>query len=469
MVSLLFNSYEFILGFLPVTICGYFSLNKYSSIWGQYWLVLASLFFYGYWNPAYLGLIGFSICANFCFGKYLIHKKHSKCSLWLGIVFNLILLGYYKYTDFFISNINQLFGLQYAMQNIVLPLGISFFTFTQIAYLVETYKGKVDNHHFASYVLFVTYFPHLLAGPIIHYENVMPQFLDTRLKNINWENMSRGMFLFSLGLFKKVIIADGLAVWADAGYMAIDKMDLNMIAAWGTALAYTFQLYYDFSGYTDMAIGVSMMLNIKLPINFNSPYKAASIIEFWRRWHITLSLFLRDYLYIPLGGNRKGLFRKCINIVVTMLLGGLWHGANWTFVLWGGTHGVGIMCNHLFRALKLSVSKWIGIPLTFLFVNFAWVLFRASDCAQAVKMYSNMLVWRGYELSFGAVPAAMPGGRKEIVVEAMLFLLAVFLPNSLEVASYMKNNKKWAVTAGVILTMALCYLTKNTTFLYYQF
>lgn len=333
---MLFNSYEFILGFLPVTICGYFSLNKYSSIWGQYWLVLSSLFFYGYWNPAYLGLIGFSICANFCFGKYLIHKKHSKCSLWLGIVFNLILLGYYKYTDFFISNINQLFGLQYAMQNIVLPLGISFFTFTQIAYLVETYKGKVDNHHFASYVLFVTYFPHLLAGPIIHYENVMPQFLDTRLKNINWENMSRGMFLFSLGLFKKVIIADGLAVWADAGYMAIDKMDLNMIAAWGTALAYTFQLYYDFSGYTDMAIGVSMMLNIKLPINFNSPYKAASIIEFWRRWHITLSLFLRDYLYIPLGGNRKGLFRKCINIIVTMLLGGLWHGANWTFVLWGG-------------------------------------------------------------------------------------------------------------------------------------
>lgn len=333
---MLFNSYEFILGFLPITVWGYFFLNKQSSIWGQYWLVLASLFFYGYWNPFYLGLIGFSICINFFLGKCFVYEGHSKYALWVGIIFNIALLGYYKYTDFFISNINQLFGLQYAMHNIVLPLGISFFTFTQIAYLVETYRGKVDNHHFVSYVLFVTYFPHLLAGPIIHYEYVMPQFLDRKLKTINWENMSRGMFLFVLGLFKKIVVADSLAVWADAGYTALEKMDLNMIAAWGTALAYTFQLYYDFSGYTDMAIGVSLMLNINLPINFNSPYKSASIIEFWRCWHITLSLFLRDYLYIFFGGNRKGLFRKCINIFATMLIGGLWHGANWTFVLWGG-------------------------------------------------------------------------------------------------------------------------------------
>ena len=370
-VSVLFNSYEFIFLFLPIILCGYFMLNRKSSEWGHYWLVLASLFFYGYWNPAYLGLIGFSICVNFCFGRYFIYGKNTKIPLCLGIIFNIALLGYYKYTDFFITNINQLFGFQYAMHNIVLPLGISFFTFTQIAYLVETYRGKVNNHHFASYVLFVTYFPHLLAGPIIHYEDVMPQFLDKRLKYVNWENMSRGMFLFSLGLFKKVIIADGLAVWADSGYMALEKMDLNMIAAWATALAYTFQLYYDFSGYTDMAIGISLMLNIKLPINFYSPYKAASIIEFWRRWHITLSSFLRDYLYIPLGGNRKGLFQKCVNIFVTMLIGGLWHGANWTFVLWGGTHGLGIVCNHLFRALNLSINKWIGILMTFLFVNFA--------------------------------------------------------------------------------------------------
>lgn len=468
-VSVLFNSYEFIFLFLPIILCGYFMLNRQSSEWGHYWLVLASLFFYGYWNPAYLGLIGFSICVNFCFGRYFIYGKNTKIPLCLGIIFNIALLGYYKYTDFFITNINQLFGFQYAMHNIVLPLGISFFTFTQIAYLVETYRGKVNNHHFASYVLFVTYFPHLLAGPIIHYEDVMPQFLDKRLKYVNWENMSRGMFLFSLGLFKKVIIADGLAVWADSGYMALEKMDLNMIAAWATALAYTFQLYYDFSGYTDMAIGISLMLNIKLPINFYSPYKAASIIEFWRRWHITLSSFLRDYLYIPLGGNRKGLFQKCVNIFVTMLIGGLWHGANWTFVLWGGTHGLGIVCNHLFRALNLSINKWIGILMTFLFVNFAWVLFRAPDCAQALKMYSNMLVWHGYEISLNALPAAMPDGRKEIVVEVFLFIVAVFLPNSLEIVRYMKMNRKWAVLAGAVLSVAICFLTKNTSFLYYQF
>lgn len=468
-VSVLFNSYEFIFLFLPIILCGYFMLNRQSSEWGHYWLVLASLFFYGYWNPAYLGLIGFSICVNFCFGRYFIYEKNTKIPLCLGIIFNIALLGYYKYTDFFITNINQLFGFQYAMHNIVLPLGISFFTFTQIAYLVETYRGKVNNHHFASYVLFVTYFPHLLAGPIIHYEDVMPQFLDKRLKYVNWENMSRGMFLFSLGLFKKVIIADGLAVWADSGYMALEKMDLNMIAAWATALAYTFQLYYDFSGYTDMAIGISLMLNIKLPINFYSPYKAASIIEFWRRWHITLSSFLRDYLYIPLGGNRKGLFQKCVNIFVTMLIGGLWHGANWTFVLWGGTHGLGIVCNHLFRALNLSINKWIGILMTFLFVNFAWVLFRAPDCAQALKMYSNMLVWHGYEISLNALPAAMPDGRKEIVVEVFLFIVAVFLPNSLEIVRYMKMNRKWAVLAGAVLSVAICFLTKNTSFLYYQF
>ena len=466
---MLFNSYEFIFLFLPIILCGYFMLNRKSSEWGHYWLVLASLFFYGYWNPAYLGLIGFSICVNFCFGRYFIYGKNTKVPLCLGIIFNIALLGYYKYTDFFITNINQLFGFQYAMHNIVLPLGISFFTFTQIAYLVETYRGKVNNHHFASYVLFVTYFPHLLAGPIIHYEDVMPQFLDKRLKSVNWENMSRGMFLFSLGLFKKVVIADGLAVWADSGYMALEKMDLNMIAAWATALAYTFQLYYDFSGYTDMAIGISLMLNIKLPINFYSPYKAASIIEFWRRWHITLSSFLRDYLYIPLGGNRKGLFQKCVNIFVTMLIGGLWHGANWTFVLWGGTHGLGIVCNHLFRALNLSINKWIGILMTFLFVNFAWVLFRAPDCAQALKMYSNMLVWHGYEISLNALPAAMPDGRKEIVVEVFLFIVAVFLPNSLEIVRYMKMNRKWAVLAGAVLSVAICFLTKNTSFLYYQF
>lgn len=272
---------------------------------------------------------------NFTLGKCCIRvgERH-----WLivGITLNLALLGYYKYTDFFIENANMLFHTNYALHHLVLPLGISFFTFTQIAYLVETYHGKVFQHHFLSYILFVTYFPHLLAGPIIHYENMMPQFLDRSLQKVNYDNIVRGLFLFSIGLCKKVLIADSLAEWANAGFAATHTTTLTMLEAWITSLSYTFQLYFDFSGYTDMALGVSLMLNIKLPINFNSPYKASSIIDFWRRWHITLSHFLRDYLYIPLGGNRKGMVRKMGNILTTMLLGGLWHGAGWTFVLWGG-------------------------------------------------------------------------------------------------------------------------------------
>ena len=271
---------------------------------------------------------------NFTLGKHFIQVGEQR---WLatGVALNLALLGYYKYTDFFIENINVLFHADYALYHLVLPLGISFFTFTQIAYLVETYRGKVFQHHFLSYILFVTYFPHLLAGPIIHYENMMPQFLDRSLQKINYDNVVRGLFLFSLGLCKKVLIADSLAEWANAGFVAAHTTTLTMMEAWITSLSYTFQLYFDFSGYTDMALGVSLMLNIRLPINFNSPYKASSIIDFWRRWHITLSHFLRDYLYIPLGGNRKGTIRKMTNILSTMLLGGLWHGAGWTFVLWG--------------------------------------------------------------------------------------------------------------------------------------
>ena len=333
---MLFNSYEYILLFMPVVVVMYFMLGRKSIVVGHYWLIAASLFFYGYWNPIYLWLILFSLLVNFCLGKYLLAASRKRKYLELGISFNLLLLGYYKYTDFFLENVNNILGLNLGLLHIVLPLGISFFSFTQIAYLIETYRGVVREHNFRSYMLFVTYFPHLLAGPIIHYEQMIPQFLDKSLKKVNYENLSRGLFLFAIGLIKKVIIADTLGTWADAGYIASGSVELSALAAWSTALAYTFQLFFDFSGYTDMALGVSLMLNIRLPVNFDSPYKSASIIEFWRRWHITLSFFLRDYLYIPLGGNRKGKYRKYANIFITMLLGGLWHGAGLTYVLWGG-------------------------------------------------------------------------------------------------------------------------------------
>lgn len=466
---MLFNSYEFILLFMPVVVGGYFAIGQRSNIAGHYWLIAASLFFYGWWNPVYLWLIVFSLSVNFSIGKYLLAGRQSKGHLALGIAFNLFLLGYYKYTDFFLENVNALLGTDYNLLHIILPLGISFFTFTQIAYLVETYRGVVKEHNFRSYILFVTYFPHLLAGPIIHYEQMMPQFMDKALKKVNYENLSRGLFLFGIGLVKKVMIADTLGKWADAGYASVGQIDLSTLAAWTISLAYTFQLYFDFSGYTDMALGVSLMLNIKLPINFDSPYKSASIIEFWRRWHITLSFFLRDYLYIPLGGNRKGKMRKYLNILTTMLLGGLWHGAGWTYVLWGGTHGLGIVTNHVFREQGGRMPHWLGVALTFLFVNFAWVLFRAESVAQALTLYSSMLYIGDWQSMVQGVSAALPDGRKEIIAEILLFLLVVFVPNSIEISRSMKNTYKWAVAAGMLLALGVLALNRDTAFLYYQF
>lgn len=465
---MLFNSYEFIFLFLPLVLCGYFFLSSFGRVQGHLALVCASLFFYGWWNPNYLLLIIISVMMNFTLGKCCIRVGERRWLL-VGIILNLALLGYYKYTDFFIENVNMLFHTNYALHHLVLPLGISFFTFTQIAYLVETYRGKVFQHHFLSYILFVTYFPHLLAGPIIHYENMMPQFLDRSLQKVNYDNIVRGLFLFSLGLCKKVLIADSLAEWANAGFAATQTTTLTMLEAWITSLSYTFQLYFDFSGYTDMALGVSLMLNIKLPINFNSPYKASSIIDFWRRWHITLSHFLRDYLYIPLGGNRKGMARKMGNILTTMLLGGLWHGAGWTFVLWGGIHGLALVVNHTFRQLGGRLPLFLSIPLTFFVVNLAWVFFRADDFSQAFSLLSSMFITHGFSADISGSPLVLPWGRKEIVVLMGLLLAAWFFPNSNQLTERFSFRYRWAVVTGGLLLAAVMSLNKVTTFLYYQF
>ena len=465
---MLFNSYEFVFLFLPIVLCAYFRLSFYGRTQGHLFLVFASLFFYGWWNPNYLTLILFSVCMNFTLGKYCIRVGH-RFWLFMGVALNLVLLGYYKYMDFFIQNVNVLFQTNYVLHHLVLPLGISFFTFTQIAYLVETYRGKVYQHHFLSYILFVTYFPHLLAGPIIHYENMMPQFLNRSLQKVNYDNIVRGLFLFSVGLCKKVLIADSLAEWANAGFAAANVTSLTILEAWATSLSYTFQLYFDFSGYTDMALGVSLMLNIKLPINFNSPYKASSIIDFWRRWHITLSHFLRDYLYIPLGGNRKGAIRKLANILSTMLLGGLWHGAGWTFVLWGGIHGIALVFNHVFRQIGGRLPVWISIPLTFFVVNLAWVFFRADDFSHAFNLIFSMFTSQGFMVDISGSSLALPWGRKEIVVLAAFLLVAWFSPNSNQLTEKFSFRYPWAIAVGVLLLVAVMNLNRITTFLYYQF
>ena len=311
---MLFNSLEYILLFLPIVLCVYFFLNKKHLVTSaNIWLVVGSLFFYSFLNPNYLlPLILSSICFNFAIGNSLNNLNfHSKISkkflLTFGIVCNLLLLGYFKYMDFFISNINALFHKDIAMMHIVLPLGISFFTFTQTAYLVDSYHNKTKEYDFLNYVLFVTFFPHLIAGPILHHSEMMPQFADIKNKVLKHKNIILGLFLFTIGLFKKVVLADTFSGYVALGYNP--NTHLSFLEGWIVALSYTFQIYFDFSGYTDMALGSSKMFNINLPINFNSPYKANSIQDFWRRWHITLSRFLRDYIYFPLGGSRTGDFK----------------------------------------------------------------------------------------------------------------------------------------------------------------
>lgn len=365
------------------------------------WLVLCSLFFYGWWNPIYLLLLGFSIGINFFVGRQLSNQS-SKSILMGGVLFNLGLLGYFKYAGFFGSMIGMSVG------DIILPLAISFFTFQQITYLIDAAKGKTQEYNFLDYCLFVTFFPQLIAGPIVHHKDMMPQFANRKLFGLTAQNLAIGMTFFVIGLFKKVVIADEIAQYATPVFNTADAGGtIYLVEAWVGALSYTFQLYFDFSGYSDMAIGLARMFGIQLPLNFFSPYKAASIIDFWRRWHITLSHFLRDYLYIPLGGNRKGTFMRYNNLMITMVLGGLWHGAGWNFLIWGGLHGLYLMVNHAWRGLcsHLSITpfaslfgKIISIMITFLSVVIAWVFFRATTFDGATSMLSAMTGTNGVSL-----------------------------------------------------------------------
>lgn len=328
--------------------------------------------------------IGNSLNGNF------LHQKISKKSLLtLGIVANLLLLGYFKYSDFFIENFNVAFGTSYSLLHLMLPLAISFFTFQQIAYLVDSYRQETKEYDFINYALFVTFFPQLIAGPIVHHKEMMPQFASHWNMVKKYKNIALGLFIFSIGLFKKVVIADTFALWATTGFDHTTV--LGFYEAWATSLSYTFQLYFDFSGYTDMAIGAALLFNIKLPINFFSPYKALSIQDFWRRWHITLSRFLKDYIYIPLGGNRKGSVRTYANLITTFILGGLWHGAGWTFLFWGLLHGLALAIHRFWKYLGFKIPKILAWFITFQFVNVAWVFFRAKEWEDALKILKGMI------------------------------------------------------------------------------
>lgn len=422
---MLFNSLPFLLGFLPAVLLLVWISERIGGVRATLIvLVLASLFFYAWWDPKFLALLLVSVIINYGFGV-IGGKKRSTVVLAFAVIFNLSLIVYFKYAGFLLSTANGVFGTDVGIGAIALPLAISFFTFQQIAYQVDVYRGQVRDTDFVHYCLFVTFFPQLIAGPIVHHNAIIPQFEDRKRFNLSADNVAVGTMIFAIGLYKKVMIADSMAPFADSMFDQAAQAP-TMIEAWGGALAYTMQIYFDFSGYSDMAIGLACMFGIRLPINFASPYKAKSIIDFWQTWHITLSRFLRDYLYIPLGGNRRGDMRRYANLLVTMLLGGLWHGAAWTFVFWGGLHGAFLAINHLWRRLwggNDAPVSMIGMvtsrALTFICVVIGWVFFRADSFADAVSILAGMFGLNG----FGALD-----GSSQLIDPAVFVWLCVLLP-----------------------------------------
>ncbi len=398
---MLFNSSEFIFIFLPIVVIVYYALNKLRLIKiATAWLVMASLYFYSNWNINFLPIIITSTIFNYSIGSTLTGNfklnVDKKFLMFFGIVGNLLILGYYKYFNFLIDNINAVFHQNFNYMNIIMPLAISFFTFQQIAYLVDSYNGKTKDYDFLTYCLFITFFPRLMQGPITRAEEMMPQFYSLRKKFLNWKNLSLGLFLFSVGLFKKVVFADLLSKWVVFGYGNIDS--LTLLESWITVLSYTFQIYFDFSGYTDMALGLGLMFNIVIPQNFNNPYIANDIQDFWRRWHITLSRCLKDYVYIPLGGNRKGTFRTYMNVFWVFLICGIWHGANWTYIIWGIMHGIASIINRGYKLLKIELPFVISWAMTFIFVCISWIYFSAPSIAIANKLFLNSVNFLNFDL-----------------------------------------------------------------------
>ncbi len=388
---MLFNSLIYLLFFLPVAVIIFSILKRYNTLCSKYWLIICSLFFYTWWNPPYLFLFIISIITNYACSLFLLNKsfQHKKRILYLGVFFNILLISYYKYADFIIRTGNQIFDSNISTLNIVLPLAISFFTFQQIAYLQDCGNERVKGTGFVDYLLFISFFPQLIAGPIVQFKEIVPQFHSKSFYSFNWDNLSAGLMLIGFGLAKKVLLADYFSIWANYGFNEVHH--LTFLKSWITSLSYTLQLYFDFSGYTDMALGAALLFGIALPQNFNSPYKSLSIQAFWRRWHITLGRFLRDYIYIPLGGNRHGSIRTCLNLIFVFLIAGLWHGAGWTFIMWGLLHGVALVVHRIWRARNINIPRFIAWLITFLFINFTWIIFRASSLKSAIIIIKTML------------------------------------------------------------------------------
>jgi len=474
---MLFNSVEFLFLFLPITLAGFLWLNRAKDGRSAVaFLVVASLFFYGWWDWRYVALIVSSMLWNWWLGNKL-STSPSRQVLAVGIAANLLVLGYYKYANFFVDVTAQLSGLDFAMAKVVLPIGISFYTFTQIAFLVDAHRGIVREKGLLDYALFIMFFPQLIAGPILHHKEMMPQFAALQGRQPEASVVAGGLFLLFLGLFKKMVIADNLAAYVDPAFANVSV--LHIMDAWTAALGYTLQLYFDFSAYSEMAMGLSMLFGITLPLNFNSPYKATNIADFWKRWHMTLSRFLRDYVYIPLGGNRNGFATMLLALWATMFLGGLWHGAGWTFIVWGMMHGSLLVLHRLWQRAGMSMPAWPGRLLTFAFVVMAWVMFRANTVGDAVHMWETMLGLNGIvlppqyaKLGLPAATAVSPTiNGVEIWAMVILIVFCMTQKNVHEVWNDWSRNPGIRHAAAVTMVAMFSFFSLNrvSSYLYWQF
>ncbi len=511
---MLFNSAAFLFGFLPVVLFLFGWLHdRFGREAGWLLLAVASVIFYGWWNPIHVPLLLGSVVANFWLGRQLGCSDQVRKALLLtaGVLVNLGLLGYYKYWHFIASNLASVMGQSWHVLPLELPPGISFYTFHQLAYLMQCRACNTQGTSFKHYLLYVTFFPQLIAGPIVRPHEMLPQLQAERKKAFRWDELSLGLTLLIIGLFKKMVIADHVAVWVAPVFDQAARVGaVSFLDAWISALAYTFQLYFDFSAYSDMAVGLALMMGIRMPANFYSPYKATSIVDFWRRWHITLSLFLRDYLYIPLGGNRKGKLRQHLNLIVVMVIGGFWHGAGWTFGLWGLWHGICLLVNHAWHqnAPAMRLPRWFTTSLswclTLLAVIAGWVLFRAPDMKTAWRILSSMVGAQGVEVPAGWLDKlpllaklglgtrsdwVVFSGPVQIATLGLLMFAVLALPNAVQLTAgsfapinmgavpavripkmlEWKPNLGWAVIISVMLVASLLYLTRVSEFLYFQF
>jgi len=489
----LFNSYEFIFLFLPISVFVYFYLNqKRLTTLSKGWLLFISLLFYSWWNVAYLPLILISILFNYSIANSIVKYDEvknkygsKKLLLQIGLLFNLCLLGYFKYMDFFISNINSVLGANISLLYLALPLAISFFTLQQIAYLVDSYEGLAKGKNFLDYSIFVSFFPQLIAGPIVRHNEMMPQFFSAKNKVKNHKNIALGVFIFSIGLFKKVVLADTFAIWASAGFDS--SITLNLFEAWATSLSYTFQLYFDFSGYTDMAIGAALLFNINLPRNFNSPFKATGMIDFWKRWHMTLTNFITTYIYTPIirSFNKLTFHKAMLATVIVFLISGLWHGASWMFVIFGGLNGLGIVVNQYWKKRKVRLNKVLAWFITFNFINITFIFFRAQNWDDAIKVLGSMFSLDNivlplglkselsflidYGIKFDSLGVSIGGNIWTAAWIVLGLVVVLCFKNSMEKRDSFELNYITVTLSCMYFSLSILSMSRVSEFLYFNF